>query len=77
MSDEPLLFPELPEAVAPLYLYADEHMLEPCWRCDGTGKERPPEWWSRARVELYWDPTCRKCAGAGARLVFVGPVRDV
>jgi len=74
MMDVPL-FPDLPEAVAPRYLYADEHVLEPCLRCDGTGKEHPPEWWSKARAAFH--PTCRGCRGAGASLVFAGPVQDV
>lgn len=76
-ASEPALFPNLPTATPPLYLYADKHVLEPCLRCAGTGKEanRIPHYVSDR--DLLWDPTCRGCKGVGKRLVYVGPVRDV
>lgn len=72
-----MLFCDLPDASPPLYLYADRHVLEPCQRCDGTGKEanRIPHW--VADRDLLWDPTCRGCNGEGARIVYVGLVHDV
>jgi hypothetical protein len=75
MSDEPALFPALPSLTAPPYQYADEHVLEPCLHCDGTGTVANPHPRGSARHWL-WDPGCKRCNGVGKRLVFVGPVRD-
>lgn len=74
MDTDPLLFPDLPETTAPPYLYADEHVLEPCLPCGGTGRSQNPYPASSAR--WLWDPTCRGCNGVGKRLVWVGKVRD-
>jgi hypothetical protein len=76
MATEPPLFADLPDAVAPPYLYADEHVLEPCVPCGGTGRAENPYPYRHPR-HWFWDPTCRSCNGVGKRLVFVGPVRDV
>lgn len=70
------LFPDLPEAVAPRNLYADEHVLEPCLPCGGTGVLANPHPRS-SKHHWFWDSTCQRCSGAGERLVFVGPARDV
>lgn len=71
------LFQDLPISTPPLYLYADKHVLEPCLRCDGTGKEANRIPYYVSDREALWDPTCRGCNGAGKRLVYVGMVRDV
>ena len=73
--DEQPLFPDLPIAVASPYLYADQHVLEPCLRCDGTGAMPNPHP-RGSKAHWFWEPVCRKCNGAGKRLIFVGPVRD-
>ncbi len=76
-ANEALLFSDLPISTPPLYLYADKHVLEPCLRCDGTGKEANRIPYYVSNRDLLWDPTCRGCKGAARRLVYVGPVRDV
>lgn len=69
------LFDDLPDVRAPLYLYADEHVLGPCVPCGGNGRLANP-YSRRFRRFSLCDPVCRGCNGAGKRLTFVGPVRD-
>jgi hypothetical protein len=71
----PDLFPDLPEQHRPTNLYSDRHMLTPCTRCGGTGREDCP-YPRHYYVALAWDPTCRGCGGAGRRLVYVGTMTD-
>lgn len=72
------LFEDLPVQPVPLRLYSDQHVLEPCPTCTGTGvnPEWPgddePAWWRD-----WFDPKCSACAGGGKRLLFVGPAVDV
>lgn len=70
---QPPLFPELPTQEPPLVLWTDEHSLERCGRCDGTGRKACPypRWYD---VALMWDPTCRGCNGAGWRLRHWGRI---
>lgn len=76
MSSVIQLFDALPDQTAPSHLYADEHVLEPCVRCSGTGVEKfPGPSWSPRR--LLWDPTCRDCRGGGKRLIWVGAAIEV
>ena len=77
MSDAiPLLFEDLPEQHPPAILYADEHILERCARCKGTGREENPYPPSH-RSHAEWDPVCRGCAGHGGRVLHIGAVRDI
>ena len=72
---EPELFSHLPVQFPPPFLEADEHVLEPCGICGGTGSEESP--FPRGSYRhLMWDPTCRKCKGAGKRLIYVGRAVD-
>jgi hypothetical protein len=75
MADDQLLFADLPIQERSPFRETDEHFLEPCSRCGGRGKEENPfpRWHWR---HFFWDPKCRKCNGAGKRLVFVGKVID-
>lgn len=69
------LFPGAPEQHPPAVVWTDEHYLERCARCDGTGRVECP-YPSRYSVAPDWDPTCRYCRGAGHRIWHVGKVRD-
>lgn len=70
------LFETLPEQRPPEIRYTDEHVLEPCSRCGGSGREACPyPRWSYRYAN--WDPTCRGCKGKGRRLIFVGRAIDV
>jgi hypothetical protein len=72
---EGALFPDLPEQLPSPFRETDEHFLEPCSRCGGTGTEASP--FPRGSYRhLMWDPTCRKCNGAGKRLIYIGRAVD-
>ena len=75
MNTDLPLFLGAPNQTPPDVLYSDEHVLEPCSRCGGTGREDNPFPTWDLRRDL-WDPKCRQCDGAGKRLIFVGAVRD-
>ena len=66
-GSEPL-FADLPIQPAPTILTCDTHVLEPCRRCAGTGREACP-YPRHYNVAQTWDPTCRGCGGAGAHLI--------
>ncbi len=72
----PSLFPDLPEQAVPLFRQTDEHVLEPCSRCGGSGREENPHPRGSYRY-MTWEPTCVRCGGAGARLIHVGRFVDV
>lgn len=65
--DVPGLFADLPVQHAPAAIETDQHVLEPCRRCSGTGRESCP-YPRHYDVAMTWDPTCRGCNGAGATL---------
>lgn len=61
------LFADLPVQHPPAVRETDLHVLTPCRRCAGSGRERCP-YPRHYAVAQTWDPTCRGCDGAGARL---------
>ena len=72
---EPELFRDLPVQLPSPFLEADEHVLEPCGLCGGSGVEVNP--FPRGSYRHFmWDPTCRKCQGAGKRLIYIGRAVD-
>ena len=68
------LFCDLPIQRAPAIRESDNHVLVPCRRCSGKGKEanRFPRWSSRYHE---WDPICRDCNGSGKALRWSWAVR--
>ena len=76
MSEDAGLFAELPIQEASPFRETDEHWLEPCSRCGGTGREESPHPRGSYR-HLMWEPTCCKCDGVGKRLIYIGKAIDV
>ena len=76
MTDQLSLFADLPVQEASPFREPDEHFLEPCSRCAGTGTEECPypRWHPRY---ILWNPACVKCHGAGKILTHVGPAIDL
>jgi hypothetical protein len=70
-EEQPALFGGLSDQAAPRTLYADAHVLEPCDRCLGLGREDPPDGWPAWRRAL-WEPKCARCRGAGRVVRYVG-----
>ena len=60
---QPTLFDELPDQAPPLYLYADEHVLEHCFPCAGRGGSRVLMLGEHCWID------CTECNGSGRRLV--------
>jgi hypothetical protein len=76
MSEQASLFADLPEQLAPVFRETDEHLIEPCSRCGGAGREENPfPRWSA--LHGLWDPICRKCRGSGRILTHIGRAIDV
>jgi DnaJ-class molecular chaperone len=69
------LFADLPVQKPSPFRETDEHWLEPCSHCRGSGRAEPER---RGSVwHLIWPPVCRHCNGAGKRLIHAGKAADV
>lgn len=74
LLEHPLpLFPDLPSQEPPAVIWTDEHSLERCVQCNGTGRQKCwyPPWYDVAQT---WDETCRHCRGAGRVLRHWGKI---
>lgn len=74
-TELPSLFGYLPVQEVSLFRETDEHLLAPCARCGGAGREENPFRRGTYR-HLMWEPTCVRCRGTGKILTWIGPVRD-
>jgi DnaJ-class molecular chaperone len=66
------LFANLPEQSPPSAIWVDEHSLEDCSKCRGTGRHRYYAISGGYQAQRFTE-ACRHCRGGGKVLRYIGP----